>query len=356
MLFSLSASGFDVGGIVGSRSIATSMNGYTARFAINSSSSLLSYGNLVMDSITVHLNGYILSPNALLLFVKMTNSGSSSRTVSLSISADIYFDGLDFAPMATLPLNGGFRIWSSENEIRFICRSYPLVRNVSAFWIGGLGDLSSNYWTQIGGGTVSGVDSAAAFSWQSISIRGWSSVTRGMIVRFGSDEASTPTLNLTFPNIPLPFSPSNPVSVTGTISFDAVNLRLLYVIDGDLSTLQSANVTLKGNWSVSFSFVPLRFGISDINHQIAFYAVTSSGDVSLPQTLMFSGIPIGEDSGVVAGPSISSSHSDNTGSIVGPIAAVTGVGLVGLIMTTLWIRGKRKASVPDERSELFLSV
>jgi hypothetical protein len=177
-----------------------------------------------------------------------------------------------------------------------------------------------------------------------------------MIVRFGSDEASIPTLYLTFPNITSPFSPSNPINVTGTISLDAVNVRLLCVIDDDLSTLQSANVTLNGSRPVSFSFVPLRFGISDVNHQIAFYAVTSSGDVSLPQTLMFSGIPIGEDSGLVAGPSISSSHSDNTGSIVGPIAAVTGVGFVGLIMATLWIRSKRKASVPDERSELFLSA
>jgi hypothetical protein len=290
------------------------------------------------------MNAYILSSNALFLFVKITNSDSASRTASFSVLADVYFDGLDSASMATLASNSGFRIWSSQNEIRFVCRSYPLVQDVSSFWIGSFSSLTDNSLAQAAPGTVSGVDSAAAFSWQQIVIPAEGFVTRGVIVRFGRDEAAILTLSLTFPTVSLPFVPSDALEVTGTItdSRSAEGVRLLCVIDDDFSTLQSANLSLPSNSAVWFWLIPLSFGIEDIHHQISFYAVNSFGDVSLPQTVMFGG--------VLSAASISVLHSDDTGAIVGPIAAVTGVGLVGLIIVTLYIWTTRKANVQNEAS------
>jgi hypothetical protein len=363
--FSLAQTTFNINGVLGSYSIGTSYSGYTARLSVGSSLAVLYYGTVTIGAMTAGLNCHRLSSNALFLFVKITNSGSSSQNVSFSISADVNFDGSDSAPMATLPSNRGFRIYSSQNEIRFICRSYPLVRDVSSFWIGSLGLLSSNYWTQVGSGTVSGVDAAAAFAWQSISVPARSFVTRGVIVKFGGDESSVPTLNFTFPTISSPFFPNNSVHVAGTITNSryADGIRLLYVIDNDLSTLQDANLSLPGNSPVSFSFVPERFGIDDINHQIAFYGVSSYGDVSLPQTLMLNGVPAGEEGGdvslsqiLMSAPSISVSHLNDTASIVGPIGAVTGVGLLVLIVATLCIRSKRNTIAREERSALGMSI
>jgi hypothetical protein len=315
------------------------------------------------EDVNAQLGWHELSSNAAFLFVKLTNEATYTKTVSFAIAGDISYDEDDFAPMASLSWNRGFRIWSPRNEIRFICRSYPLVRNVSSFWIGNLAVLPSNYWTQVAGGGVSDVDASAAFSWKSISIPGGSFVTRGIIVKFGSDEACLPILNLTFSMTSSYFTGSDPVQVIGRVaSFrHSEDIRLLYVIDNDLSTLRLLDLSFTGNSSVSFSFIPSDYGIWDINHQIAFYAVNSYGDVSMPQTLMFSGIPIGEsegnsgDAGSVLGePSISSSSSDNTESIVGPIAGVACVGLVFLIVLTLCIRHKRRSDVQDEPS-VFLS-
>jgi hypothetical protein len=354
--------------MLGSQSILTSNGGYAVYFTIGSPLVSLSYGSQIVGSVAARLGWYFLSSNSLFVFVKMTNSGSSPQSGSLAIAVDINFDGSDYAPMATIGSKSGFRISSSRNEIRFICRSYPLVRDVSSFWIGSVSSLDENYWTQVSSGSVSGVDSAAALSWQAVSIPAHSYVTRGVIVKFGSDESYLPILNLTFSTISSPFRPSDEINATGTITnfryFESV--RLFCVIDDDLSTLQDTYVALNGTSYVVFSFTPLNFGISDINHQVSFYAANSYGDVSRPQTLLLSGVPVGEtggnsgDRGLVpedlGDPSISVASSNDAGAIVDPVAGVTGFGLVVMIVVTLCIRAKRKASVQDEHSALSLTV
>jgi hypothetical protein len=322
-------------------------------------------GVATFDSVTAQLGWYSLSANAVFLFVKLTNAAALPKTVSFVIATNIDYDGDDSARMASLSWNRGFRVWSSESEIRFICRSYPLVRNVSSFWIGDFRDLTENYWTQFADGRVSNLDASAAFSWRSISIPRGGFATRGVIVKFGRDEASLPILNLTFSMGSSGFSVSDPVQVTGRVtSFRySEDIHLLSVTDNDLSTLQFMGLSFTGNSSVSFSFAQIDYGIWNADHQIGFYAVNSYGDVSIPETLMFSGFPIGEsegnsgDTGAVLGdPSISfSSSNDNGRAIIVAIASVTCVGLVVLIVVTLWIRARRNSNVQNDRPNALSS-
>jgi hypothetical protein len=264
--------------------------------------------------------------------------------------------------MATIPSKRGFGLWRLGHEFRFICRSYPLVRDVSSFWIGNLSSLDANYWTQVSDSVVSNSHAAFAFSWHAISVPAHSFVTRGVIIKFDGDEASIPTLNLTFPQISADFQPSDPLEVTGIVTDcrQPENVNLLIVIDNDLSTVQKADIALDCDSPISFSFIPLNHGISNLDHQMGFYAVTSSGDVSRPMILLFSGVPVGEsggnsgDTGAVAGdPLLSVSSSNGSGLIIGAIGSVTCVGLILLLTVTLYIRAKRKVQVSGEASTLL---
>jgi hypothetical protein len=347
---SLSGSAFNIDGVVGSGSIRTSRYGFRVYFRIGSSSLVsLSGGTVTVDSVQARLNWHFLSSNTAFVSFKVTNLGLTARSVSLAVAGEIQFDGDDYAPMATLSWNRGFRITSSRSEIRFICRYYPLVRDVSSFWIGSASHLNDNYWNQVSDGRISGVDAAAAFAWEYFGLRHYAVVTRGIIVKFGSDEASLPTLSLTFTMFSSHFSPSDPIQVMGTIGSwrHAEDLRLLYVIDNDVAEMQMMNLSFKGNSTISFSFVPFDIGILSEDHQIAFYAVNSGGDVSVPQTFLLGGVSVGNDEGnsgdqgtVLGDPSLFALYSNNTAAIVGPIAAVTAAGLLTLILVLCYIRSK----------------
>jgi hypothetical protein len=63
------------------------------------------------------------------------NTGISSENPSILISVNLYLDN-DSPSVMQLPSNSGFKVWGGTNELTFICRSYPLVSNVSSYWFG----------------------------------------------------------------------------------------------------------------------------------------------------------------------------------------------------------------------------
>jgi hypothetical protein len=147
-----------------------------------------------VSGVTIVSNFTFLSDNALLVGFRLENSNSSNTSADVAVYSDIYFDGDDNAPVAGLPDEQGFVIYSSSNAFGVICRSYPLVRNVSAYNFAAFTNFDR--WAQTSASSLSMVDSAMAFSWQNITIPSGGAVTLSAIMRSGNFDTQLPVLTI----------------------------------------------------------------------------------------------------------------------------------------------------------------
>jgi hypothetical protein len=229
------------------------------------------------------------------------------------------------------------------------------VSNVSSYWFGA-SDLSfCNNWTQITDEGVSGVDTSATISWQSIPIASGSSLTRSMIVKFGPFSNAKLELRLTFPAIPSPFTGYEELIISGTVTISSWNYKILTVIDDDVLTLSVIldwRTVYSSLSSIAFSFIPATFNIYTIGHEFAFYAVNEYGDVSSPQFLNLSVTPIGgenENNGngevtqfqVLSSSSVEVVYVNDMGLVIGLSVGMAVLGLgIGIGIVIIWRRKK----------------
>jgi hypothetical protein len=297
-----------------------------------------------------------LSSNAILLCFKLENQGIYSQSPSILISVDLWLDG-DYPSVIQLLLNSGFKVCSTSHELTFICRSYPLVRNVSSYWFGAYNVRSSHNWTQITDNEVSGIDTGATISWQEILIPSGRSLTRSIIVKFGPfSSGNTLELSLTFPQIPSTFTGYEELLISGTVTISSWNYKILTMIDNDVFTLSIILdwcTVYSSSSSISFSLFPAVFDIYTTDHQFAFYAVNEYGDVSSPQFLYLSGTPIGDDnweniaSTEARSPAFDVDLVDNTGVGIGVTVGVTVFAVIIAVGGAMFCRLKKQRPVAN---------
>jgi hypothetical protein len=145
---------FDIWGMDGSSAIQTSHGGYSVKLYVGTLYDQLSSstGSALVSGVVLSMNSTLISPTALLLQFKLRNDNDYAQIANISISSDVHFYNADDAPCYALGTPGysspGFRISDSLYNLTFICRGYPLVTNVSAYWYGHYNSRSSSYWTQ----------------------------------------------------------------------------------------------------------------------------------------------------------------------------------------------------------------
>lgn len=103
---------------------------------------------------------------AVKLTYRITNGSADAQTLSFAGGSDVQIGGDDGAPMERLVDDRGFKMYSGDNQFNFFGLNTVGVTNVDTFWFGTLGELYFNFFNQQTTGTISGVDSAMAYSWK----------------------------------------------------------------------------------------------------------------------------------------------------------------------------------------------
>lgn len=103
---------------------------------------------------------------AVKLTYRITNGSADAQTLSFAGGSDVQIGGDDGAPMERLVDDRGFKMYSGDNQFNFFGLNTVGVTNVDTFWFGTLRELYSNFFNQQTTGTISGVDSAMAYSWK----------------------------------------------------------------------------------------------------------------------------------------------------------------------------------------------
>jgi hypothetical protein len=168
--------------------ISTSYTGYNVVFGVGLSSwsSLIVGRSVLLSGITLLMTWVTLSSNSILLCFTFENSFSYNQQARVSVDTDIRFNWDNRAPVSHLASNRGFTISDDGPEMTFICRDYPLVTDVSAYWCGSQSSRSDSLWVQSNGTNFTG-DSGLAYSWQDVDVPPGESVQRSMIIKFGLD-------------------------------------------------------------------------------------------------------------------------------------------------------------------------
>jgi hypothetical protein len=324
---------------------------FTINVRVGSSWKSMGFYESYESFINASLNSTKLSPNAYVISVKITNNDPVMQQASIVISSNLYLDSTDSPKLEIIPGNRGFRV-SNNHELTILCASSPLVRSASSFWIGSESDRSSNNWTQVTTNPSSGIDAAAIISWKDFWIPAGSSMSRSIIMKFGPPEVGQLELSMEFQEITSQFIPEDPLLISANLTssrYDAT-VRLFVVIDGAYWNIKAGGSLPSG--TSSFWFAPSTYGIYDIAHQIAFYAVNDYGDVSEAQTLYLNGSPIGEDS-IYDSPAFASLNNDrSTGGIIAAVVVSTVVCIViACAVVVVYRRWKPRdeSSEPDDR-------
>jgi hypothetical protein len=196
------------------------------------------------ENVTVNASLVQLAFCAWLIRFEFTSEGLSPTTVDfecdveLGLTTSFDFDGIGFG-------------WDNSGQIysTCLCRSCPLVRNVSTYWFGAKEERADNYWTQGDNAIWSEARIGAAFSWQGLLIQPGESMTVGVVFQTGIYRGR-PQLTL--------YNASDDVNallVNGTIGdvADGTSCSLFVVIDNDLSRLFLVASDLWESFSVNFS-------------------------------------------------------------------------------------------------------
>jgi hypothetical protein len=183
---------------------------------------------------------------------RLTNQAQSVTVADLECSADFNHGGAnDFDGV-------GFTWDNAGIYYTCLCRSYPLVRNVSTYWIGDTGERTNNYWVQSDVSSVSSSGPGCAFSWKGLAIPAGESTTVGVVFQTAVFRGK-PVLTLSYESDGMVLDgsavfscslyvldvidPLIPLRVSGTIN-NAAECNLYVVIDSDLSNIVLLEVGL----------------------------------------------------------------------------------------------------------------
>jgi hypothetical protein len=232
-------------------------------------------------TLTTSLNS--LAANTLLLTFGLESVNSKTTYVDLGVSADIYFDGNDGAPVRGWDDGRGFTVHSESYGLSFLCKGWPLVNNVSTYWFGSRVDEWWSLWTQTTEPYFFGSDSSLSFSWQGIGVTNQKKVTKSVIVKFGRPDSNSLNLILHPPGIPQ-LNLRDPYPLEGSIGSakGEASVRLILVADDDPSTVYAVTSTgqLSPNSDFAIAFVPYNLGIIPGGHVFSLYAIDNEGTVS----------------------------------------------------------------------------
>jgi hypothetical protein len=280
---------FDIRGTLVDGELRTAFRGYVASLRIgNDQESIENALPITVSGIVFSVFWRYISENAALISFKLESARNLSARADIHVFADVHFDDLDNAPIAGIRPQRGFSIVSPTKKCTFILKDYPLVTDVSAYWFGFLWNYTGHEWAQVGVDSVSGSDTALAFSWQGLELPANGTVVKTFAVRFGDFESSHITLVVTWPNLPNGAVAGDPIALRGRASASVrptgVRLKIYFVIDGDedaMEQIQSAEIDTEFAWQ----FVPKEIGIENGTHTFSLYAIDEDGDISPPQTL-----------------------------------------------------------------------
>jgi hypothetical protein len=110
------------------------------------------------------------SPRELLVSFRLTNAGTSNRSVGVSVGADVMISEDDNATCSVLDGGLGINMTSGGWTFQWVLKNYTVVAPVDAFWFGRSDTLIQNRWSQVNVQAVESVDTAMAFSWQNRTI------------------------------------------------------------------------------------------------------------------------------------------------------------------------------------------
>jgi hypothetical protein len=191
------AGNFDVWGLVEStpiwftaRADGSTTRGFATRMRISDSVSESASNLAAFSFLNVTLKTSVLSLTnySVLVRFQLINENSATTNVDLECDADLSVDGKDNA--ALTDFNGtGFTLEGSGYWLTILCKSCPLVRDVSTYWIGSNSGRADYYWNQSTVSDFSG-NSACAWSWQGLSIPAGGSTTVGIVFESGLNTSS----------------------------------------------------------------------------------------------------------------------------------------------------------------------
>jgi hypothetical protein len=196
------------------------------------------------ENVTVQVSPVQLAFCAWIIRFELTNHAQCMRVVDLECHGELsVHESFDFDRI-------GFTWRNSMIYFTCLCRSCPLVRNVSTYWIGSKGDLADNCWDQSVIDSYSIYDDlGAAWSWQNLSIPSGGSMTVGVVFQTGvcRDKPELVLYNTS--------DDVNSFSGNGTIRNVAneASCTLYVVINDDLSQLFLVMPDLVASFSINFS-------------------------------------------------------------------------------------------------------
>jgi hypothetical protein len=248
--------------------------------------------SVTLLGITVHTYNFALSPFTILAAFKLTNENDDVGTCDLAVYADTCVDGFEWHPIGALPSGQGF-YWGDVSEgeeyiMTVICRSYPLISDVTTYWYGHFGSLPTSIWNQTTVDTVTGLDTGMSFSSQGISVASHDSTVVSVLFRSGNHFVHQPSVDhvIVGDTVPAPVHGSIPCQITLSDAIPTTPLNLFVLVDGDLLglTLVASNLT-SGSYARSIDISP--YSLSPGVHTFSFFVVNDVGFISNQNDLHF---------------------------------------------------------------------
>ncbi len=192
---------------------------------------------------------------------QLKNNGSESEIISIAGGSDVQIGNNDGAPMTRLNDGRGFMMYNGSDQFNFFGLNTVGVTNVDTFWFGSLRYLYENYFIQQKETTISGVDSAMAYSWQNKTITPGQARNFSILIGIGGAGSEIPTeIGVNFDSQGGSDVDTIIVAMAGdTISAPADPTRSGYTFDGwytepectnkfNFSTPITATITLYAKW------------------------------------------------------------------------------------------------------------
>mgnify|MGYP000900645027 CR=1 FL=1 len=217
----------------------------------------------------------------------VTNTNSSTKTISLATGADIMIGGNDRAPIENLPGNKGIRMSGDGAQFMFIGRNSYGVTDVDTYWFGYYYDWKSNKYNQSYTYQGSSTDSGMAWSWKNRSIAPGETQKYSVLIGIG-ELNNAPTINITS-SVKDTYYRGEVVNIQGTVNDvdygDVV--RVKYAVDDGIEYEIDQSFTPNGTetpFDLNFS-IPTNLSVG--NHVLKIWAVDDKGNMSSPKVVNF---------------------------------------------------------------------
>lgn len=241
-----------------------------------------------IDGIQITLNlSTVSGGNYVKIEYTVTNTNSSTKTISLATGADIMIGNNDCAPIENLPGNKGIRMSGDGAQFMFIGRNSYGVTDVDTYWFGVYSDWRSNKYNQSYTYQGSSKDSGMAWSWKNRSIAPGETQKYSVLIGIG-ELNNTPTINVTS-SVKDTYYRGEVVNIQGTVNDvdygDVV--RVKYAVDDGIEYEIDQLFTPNGTetpFDLNFS-IPTDLSVG--NHVLKIWAVDDKGNMSSPKVVNF---------------------------------------------------------------------